>query len=175
MKRKVIRKLFWAWEFEKEEAWLNGMAKDGWALEKVGYCKYVFAECEKGEYTFRLEMLESSPDSEKAQDYISFVEDTGAEYIGNVMRWVYFRKKAADGEFEMFSDTASKIGHLDRIVRLAHLLGIIGLANLVIGLVNLRLGGLGWINIACAALIGYGCWKIHRLKEETQKENKLHE
>ena len=168
MKRKVIRKLFWAWEFDKEEKWLNAMAQDGWALEKVGYCKYVFAQCEKGEYIFRLEMLENAPDSEEAQDYISFVEDTGAEYIGNVMKWVYFRKKASEGEFEMFSDTASKVNHVDRIVRLAQLMGILGLINLSIGLINLRLSGLGWINIACAALTGLGCWKIYQLREDIQ-------
>lgn len=175
MRRKVIRKLFWAWEFEKEEKWLNGMAKDGWALEKVGYCKYVFAECKEGEYTFRLEMLENSPDSEAAQDYISFVEDTGAEYIGNVMKWVYFRKKAAEGEFEIFSDTASKVGHVDRIVHLARIMGALGLINLGIGLINLRLSGLGWINIFGAVLTGWVCWKIYQLKEETQRERSSHE
>lgn len=175
MKRKVIRKLFWAWEFEKEEKWLNDMAKDGWALDKVGYCKYVFAQCEKGEYTFRLELLENSPDSEAAQDYISFVEDTGAEYIGNVMKWVYFRKKAAEGEFEMFSDTASKVNHVDRIVRLSQVMGGAALLNLVSGLINLRITALGWVNIVCAALLGLGCRKIYRLKEEIQKEKTLHE
>ena len=30
--RKVIRKWFWAWNFEKEEEWLNEMSAKGLAL-----------------------------------------------------------------------------------------------------------------------------------------------
>ena len=31
--RKTIRKIFLAWDFEKEERWLNEMAEAGWALD----------------------------------------------------------------------------------------------------------------------------------------------
>ena len=30
--RKTVRKWFWAWDFEKEEEWLNDMAMSGWVL-----------------------------------------------------------------------------------------------------------------------------------------------
>ena len=40
--RKTIRKWFWAWDFEKEEKWLNEMAAKGLALVGVGFCKYEF-------------------------------------------------------------------------------------------------------------------------------------
>ena len=52
----TVYKAFAMWNFEKEEEWLNGMAQDGWALKKVGYCKYVFERSEPGEYIIRLEM-----------------------------------------------------------------------------------------------------------------------
>ena len=40
MERKIIKKWFWVWEFEKEEQWLNTMAQSGLVLDKLGVCKY---------------------------------------------------------------------------------------------------------------------------------------
>jgi len=172
MKRRIIRKWFWVWEFDKEEKWLNEMANRGWVLDSVGFAKYTFVESELGEYPVRLEMLENSPASSEGQDYIDFVEETGAEYIGNYMRWVYFRKKTVDGPFDLYSDVDSRIRHMDRIVKP---LTIIALSNLLIGIGNLRLSGIGLINIACAALLGYACMKINQKKNALQKERSLHE
>ena len=107
--RKTISKWFWVWSFEKEEEWLNEMAMNGWVLESVGWCKYHFVRCEPGEYSVRLEM---HPYDEA---YLSFMKDTGAEYVGRMMMWIYFRKKTADGPFDLFSDIDSRISHLDKI------------------------------------------------------------
>ena len=54
---------FWAWDFEKEEKWLNQMAAQGWALVSVGYCRYEFEACEPGSCAVRLELLDSLPGS----------------------------------------------------------------------------------------------------------------
>lgn len=172
MKRRVIRKWFWAWDFDQEEKWLNDMAQRGWALDEVGCCKYSFTECKPGEYTVRLEMLENAPCSEAGQDYIDFVESTGAEQVGRWMKWVYFRRKTEDGEFDLFSDIDSRIRHLDRIIKL---IGVIGLANLAIGFSNLHLQGLGIINLAAAALLGYGCYRLNQKKTRLKDERMLHE
>ena len=172
MKRRTIRKWFWVWEFDEEEKWLNDMARRGWVLESVGFAKYTFAESGPDEYTVRLEMPEHMPASAECQDYIDFVEETGAEYLGNVMKWIYFRKKREAGEFDLFSDIDSRIRHMERITKP---LGIIALANLLIGISNLRLSGLGLINFACAALLGYACMKLNQKKTALQKERSLHE
>ena len=172
MRQRVIRKWFWVWEFDREEKWLNEMAMRGWALDSVGFAKYSFAESEPGEYSVRLEMLENPPDSAQGQDYIDFVEETGAEYIGNCMKWVYFRKKVEDGAFDLFSDIDSRILHMERIGRP---LIVIALANLLIGISNLRLNDIGLINIACAGLLGYACMKIRKKRDALQKERALHE
>ena len=55
MEKKTVRKWFWAWDFEKEEQWLNTMANSGWLLDGVGWCKFRFVACEPGTYTVRLE------------------------------------------------------------------------------------------------------------------------
>jgi len=165
--RKTIRKWFWVWDFDKEEAWLNEMAMNGWALESVSFCSYHFIRCQPGEYSVRLEM---HPYDEA---YLSFMQETGAEYIGRMMMWIYFRKKTEDGPFDLFSDIDSRIRHLDRIGRI---LGIIGAANLAIGIGNsLSPARLGWINLLCATLLMYSLGRIHGKKEALEKERLLHE
>jgi len=165
--RKTIRKWFWVWSFEKEEEWLNEMALNGWVLENVGWCTYHFVRCEPGEYTVRLEM---HPNDES---YISFMKDTGAEYIGRMMMWIYFRKKTEKGSFDLFSDIDSKISHLDKIGKM---LSVVGGANLVIGFVNtFSPGRLGWVNLLCATLLMYALGRIHGKKEALEKERILHE
>lgn len=83
--RKTVHKWFWVWDFEKEERWLNGMAQSGWLLDGVGFGTYHFAPCAPGEYAVRLEMHPYD------KEYIRFMQDTGAEYVGRVLQWVYFR------------------------------------------------------------------------------------
>ena len=166
--RKTIRKWMWVWEFDKEEDWLNTMAQSGWVLDGVGFAKYHFVKCEPGEYTVRLEM--HAPDDE----YLHFMEETGAEYIGRIMQWIYFRKKTADGEFDIFSDIDSRIGHLDRIGKI---LSGVGIANLVIGIANSLNPAvrMGWLNLLCATLLMYGLGRIHGKKESLEKQRTLME
>ena len=165
--RKTVRKWFWVWNFEKEEDWLNEMAMNGWVLESVGMCRYLFVRCEPGEYSVRLEM---HPYDEA---YLSFMEETRAEYIGRMMMWIYFRKKTEDGTFDLFSDIDSRIRHLEKIGKM---LSIIGGANLLIGIINtFGPSHLGWINLLCATLLMYSLGRIHGKKEALEKERILHE
>ena len=165
--RKTIRKWFWVWEFEKEESWLNEMALNGWVLDGIGYCTYHFVRCEPGEYTVRLEMHPSD------EAYIQFMQDTGAEYLGRMMMWIYFRKKASEGSFDLFSDIDSKISHLDKIGKM---LSIVGGANLLLGIVNVfSPSHAGWVNLLVATLLMYGLGRIHGKKEALEKERLLHE
>lgn len=176
--RKTVRKLFWVWDFEKEEEWLTQMAAKGLALVSVGFCRYEFEECLPGEYTVRLELLENLPTHPESERYIAFLEETGAEHVGSYMRWAYFRKKTADGSFELFSDNESRIKYLTRIIRF---IAVIGCFNLFAGAYNLGLyfflthmdvNLLGLVNIALGGVCMYGTARLtkkrKRLKEEQQ-------
>lgn len=164
---KVIRKWFWVWDFEKEEQWLNTMAQSGWLLKKVGFGRYEFIPCEAGAYTVRLEMHDHDP------EYVRFMVETGAQYIGQMAQWAYFCKKTADGDFDIFSDLDSRIAHLRRIGRM---LAGIGFANLMTGFsVNLIVPHFGWINLVCATLLMYALGRIHGKTETLQKERALRE
>ncbi|HEY9060345.1 MAG TPA: DUF2812 domain-containing protein [Pseudobacteroides sp.] len=116
--RHTIYKFFFAWDFEKEEKWLNEMSAKGLQLVSVGFCKYVFEEGIHGEYTYKLELLENLPSNYESSSYIKFLEETGVEHIGSLFRWVYFRKKTTSGAFEIYSDIESKIKHYKRIMTL---------------------------------------------------------
>lgn len=178
--RKVIRKWFWAWEAEKEEKWLNEMCAKGLGLSSVGFGRYEFEDCTPGEYQYRLEFLEHFPTHPESVQYIKFVEDTGAEQIGSITRWVYFRKKTADGPFDLFSDNASRIKHLSRIIALLLTLNI---SNIYIGCYNIFLaitldspanyGGI--INLAVAALLFYGIFRLNRQRKALKKEQQIFE
>lgn len=163
--RRTMHKWFWVWEFDKEEAWLNEMANTGWVLDCVGFCKYTFVKSEPEEYTVRLEMHDHD------QGYIDFVEETGAEYVGRMARWIYFRKRTENGRFEIFSDIDSRIQHLDRIGKM---LTIVGIANLLIGIANtFNYINIGWINLLCATLLMYGLGRIHGKKESLERDRIL--
>lgn len=172
MARMTIKRWFWAWDFEEEEAWLNEMAYHGWVLDKVGFCKYYFKFYEPGEYVVRLQMLENNPAMAESQEYIEFVEDTGAEYIGSVAKWVYFRKKAVDGRFELFSDISSMMNHLKRIINMALLCMAL---NLFLGINALQYSPLGILNLAFAAILAYGGYRLSLKKKRLEKNHILHE
>ena len=168
MERKIVKKWVWVWDFDKEERWLNTMAQSGWVLDRVGFCRYEFVPCEPGEYTVRLEMRNHD------EAYLSFMAETGAEYVGRMMKWIYFRKKTEDGPFELFSDLESRISYLDKMCRL---LRGVGLANLLIGLANSinPYATLGWVNLLCATLLMYALGRIEGKKEALEKDRLLME
>ena len=120
---KTVFRWWWEWDFDKEEQWLNQMAQSGWLLDKVGFCIYRFVRCEPGAYSVRLEMHPCD------KDYLSFMEDAGAEYVGRMLQWVYFRKKLTDGPFDLFSDIDSRIRHLERV---GNPLLVLGLAKFLV-------------------------------------------
>ena len=163
--RKTIRKWIWAWDFDKEERWLNEMAMQGWALAEVGFCCYTFEKCEPGEYIVRLQMQKNDP------EYVAFLEDMGAEYIGRVVQWIYVRRRAEEGPFELFSDTRSRLEHLQWIARIL-LAG--GVMNLVIGVVNAFSGNpVGAVNVTLATLLMYGLGRIHGKIEQLKTDREL--
>ena len=166
METKKVIKWFWVWDYEKEELWLNAMAQEGWALQRVGFATYWFERTEPGEYIVRLECRK------KDEGYVSFVTDMGAEYVGRIAMWVYFRRKSELGEFELNGDLDSRIEQLTTIGRM---LLLVGIGNLLIGLSNLRYNGIGVINLICAGFLAYAYGRIRGKQDELQRERQLHE
>lgn len=179
MKKKIL-KIFWAWDFMKEEEWLNKMSAKGLHLVAVNLFQYIFEEGPAGEYSYRLELLEDLPSTPQGQEYIRFMEETGAEQVASYFRWVYFRKKG--GEFEIFSDIDSKIKHLNRILSLIGVLCCVEWLFLILNfLLYLKQSQHGISLGAClpllvvTVLLTTGVFKVCRQRKKLQSIRKLHE
>lgn len=122
---------------EKEEKFLNDMSKRGLAFTKYRLGRYMFQDAPKGEYIYRLELLEYPVNHPESQKYIEFMEETGAEFVTSFNGWAYFRKKASDGDFAIFTNVESRLKHYKRIL---NLILIVTLLNLALGVLNLSTG-----------------------------------
>ena len=175
--RRSVRKVFWVWDWDREEAWLNEMAAKGLALVATGYCRYDFEETEPGAYRVAMELLEHRPSDPETAHYLEFMESTGAEAVGFWMRWVYYRKKTSDGSFEVFSDHESRMKHL---VRILWLVALVAGGNFYAGVANAVIfwqfrNPINLFGIISFIICGFCCWgiwkmwkKIKQLKDESQ-------
>lgn len=111
-----ILRWFWAWQDEKEEAWLSEKAREGLHLESISLPGiYTFRRGEPGEYVYRLD-FQSLKRGER-DSYLQLFEDAGWEHIGDLGSWVYFRHQETGDEIpEIFSDRESKIGKYHRLL-----------------------------------------------------------
>ncbi len=180
--RKVIRKWFWVWQFDKEVQWLNELAAKGLGLVSVGWAKYEFEECEPGEYVYQLELLEHNPNHAESQQYLRFLEETGAEHVGSYSRWIYMRRKRALGEFKLFSDYSTKIKHLNRVIALVLPLTLLNFYNSFYNVwLNCYFDGLnfnlvlGILTLVVSLLCGYGLVILLLLRRKLKKESQLFE
>ncbi len=104
------------YDFEKEERWLNEMSAKGLSLSDYSWCRYVFEETPNTQYIYRIELLENVPKHPESMAYLRFLEENGVECAAMYMRWVYLRKNAAEGPFEIYTDQASKLKYYQRLL-----------------------------------------------------------
>lgn len=177
--RKVIHKLFWVWDYEREEKWLNEMADAGWALISVGFFRYEFEKCEYGAYKLCIAYTGMEKMMQEDQ-LIDFMEETGAEYVGCCNRWQYFRRRAELGPFEMYSDNASRAQYMNSIKKFIIFVGVF---NLLIGFWNIYLYALnellinliGFLSLAIGALALFGVYKLQKRTDALRNESKIFE
>lgn len=156
------------------------MAAKGLCLISVGFCRYEFEDCLPGEYKICLQLLERHPRNPEMQKYIEFMEQTGAEHVGSYTRWIYFRRKADLGEFQLFSDNASRIKYLTNMLSFITLIVglnlLIGLQNIVIAfLADLPSNYIGFINLAIGLFGLPGTVKLWKKRNRMKKESQLFE
>jgi len=177
--RTTIKKLFWAWEFEEEEQWLNEMAAKGLSLVSVGFCRYEFEDCETGKYEYKLELLENTPNHPESRKYIESLESKGICHVGSYLCWIYLRKEKSEGSFDVIFNNKAKIAHLTRVIWLVLILAAL---NLFVGFYNLHLfspeeSGIqpaSITNILLGVFFALGCLRLDQrrkaLKQESDKE-----
>ena len=99
---------------DSEEQWINEMAMQGWAFEKFSLGFYTFVPCKPGEYIYQIDLLDNWAGN--TENFSSFMEELGVEIVSQWYRWVYLRKLASDGKFEMYTDTESKLKQYRRML-----------------------------------------------------------
>ena len=116
-------RLFFAWEFEREERWINRLSREkGLQLKRVGCCHYVFEEGEKGGYQYRLELLRRLPQDEAEKQYL---RTAGAEEICRNGEWGYYRIRSENGPFAQYACCASKLAYLRPVYRWYLVFGVL--------------------------------------------------
>lgn len=177
---KTMRRLYWMWQYEKEEQWLSDMSRQGWQLKEVAFGRYRFEQAPAETYIYRLEYLSEHKDAPKSKAYLDFLKDTGVEVAGNLHNWVYLRRPATMGPFEIYSDPASRIAHVQRMLTLVFLLAVANTAPLLSNLgsfarkPSVALGALVAISLLVGVTFWYGTlrlWQmIHKLQKQKQQE-----
>lgn len=130
--RHVVHRWFSIGAYEREEKWLNEMSSKGMQLVYADGLRYAFEEGTPGEYIYRLELLEHLPSNAESIAYLRFLEETGVEHVASFMRWVYLRKKASDGPFDIYSDIDSRMKHNRRIIGIANVPTVLFLLSALI-------------------------------------------
>lgn len=105
---------FWAWQDDKEEAWLASMSRQGWHLAEVSFLTYGFEKGAPRDYVYHLDYR---VDKDLAE-YVEFIQSTGWEYVGKMSGWQYFRLPAEGSQaVEFYTDPESKIEKHKRLLR----------------------------------------------------------
>ena len=101
MKEKLVRWKFY-FDKDKEEQWLNEMAAKGWSMKSFFAGRYTFEQTQPGEYLYQVELLPRNV-KEKAE-YLHFLEhEMGVELVQEWGFWIFLRKKASKGAFELYT------------------------------------------------------------------------
>src|SRR5512133_3384676 len=86
-----IKKIFWGWEDDKEEAWLREQANQGRHLVKIEWGLYTFEPGAPRDVVYRMDYIHTT-DPKKVEEYLQFFQDAGWEHVGEILGWHYFRK-----------------------------------------------------------------------------------
>jgi len=118
---KIIRKAYFAWNLEKEKAFLEDMATKGYKLKKASFMKYEFEEIEPMNLSYQFDFRVLNKNKEK--DYLSYFEDW--EFICRFGSWYYFAKEIEEGHVDssIFNDNKSKQAMFRRLILFLLLVG----------------------------------------------------
>ena len=118
MEKKEIKKLWRFYsiaDYEKEEAFLNEMARAGWNLTAVGFCRYIFRRGNEGEYIYKLDLVERTESDEVKESYFNFLTDCGIRVVGEFKDWIYLQKRASEGPFDMKNDKYTRLRQVNKV------------------------------------------------------------
>ncbi|WP_066496759.1 DUF2812 domain-containing protein [Abyssisolibacter fermentans] len=114
--RKVVRKMFFAWNEEKEKKFLEDMALKGYRLIKVNLGKYTFEKDKPKKLIYQFDFRGYDKMSE--ENYLQIYEDAGWDCVYKYGSWYYFCKEWSEDEVDLslFNDNESKRKKYQRLM-----------------------------------------------------------
>ncbi|GMQ60646.1 DUF2812 domain-containing protein [Vallitalea sediminicola] len=106
--KKVVRKMFFAWNEEKEKLFLEEMALQGYRLIKVQVGKYTFEEDKSKKVIYQFDFRTFYKDGE--EEYLQIHEDAGWNLVYKYGGWYYFSQESNNQEVDLslFNNNESK-------------------------------------------------------------------
>ena len=106
-------RVYAAWNYKKEEDYINENGKNGWQLVKGGCFHSIYEKDNSKKYVYRIDYNpETMRESIEKRRYIEMFEDLGWEYINSTFNgWNYFKKEYNENsdasEYEIYTDNSS--------------------------------------------------------------------
>ncbi|WP_371025202.1 DUF2812 domain-containing protein [Paraclostridium ghonii] len=113
-------KFRWYYDKDLEEKFLNDMVSKGYAMTKFFQVVYWFEKCKRGEYTYKIDLV-NDKDKNQKKEYYDLIRETRGEIVQTWAGWVFLRKK---GEFELYTDNESKIEQYNKIKDMSLILAL---------------------------------------------------
>ncbi|QGG51123.1 DUF2812 domain-containing protein [Lysinibacillus pakistanensis] len=156
---------------------VNEMASQGWHLKKFTWIRFTFEQDEPGSYIYRHDELERFG-STYEDEYLDFLKSSGIEQVDRSGNFVFFRKPAYEGPFELYSDKKTKISNLSKKITLLSLILLLNLFFGIIGLISISGGQhtdmlkllLNSTNILIVMLLVGPILKLMRVRKILKKE-----
>lgn len=132
-KEKTCYRAYTAWNYEKEEDFINENSRKGWQLVKGGCFHSRYKKDDSKKYVYKIDY---NPDTIKnslyKERYINMFEDLGWKYINSTYNgWNYLKKEYDENndasEYEIYTDNSSYKEMLNRWCKLGKVIFIIEL------------------------------------------------
>jgi hypothetical protein len=153
---KRVFRLFFVWQDEAEERWLEQQEREGWRLVRPGPL-YRFEQSAPAEVRYRLDYRSRMPGGQ--QEYLDLFRDAGWQWVGRFGGWQYFRAGSPEAP-EIFTDVSSK---MQKYKQLLALLMVVLLVNLI--LLTRHVHTMEWVRgvqFALLVTLSYGMVRIMR-------------
>lgn len=136
---------------DKETLWLNEMADQGYAMTGFFCGFYTFEKCKPGEYRYQVDFSEKP--FGLSTNYREFMGEMNIEIVQQWFFWVILRKKAAEGDFQLYTDVDSSIAHYKKIRTMFKIAAILEIIFFTIECICATYINAFW-PVICAVILG---------------------
>lgn len=171
-------RIFMAWEYDKEEKYMNKMSQKGWQVV-TGGCFHIEFEKRTGTaYRYCLDYNpEAMKDAAEKERYVQTFADGGWEFINATYNgWIYLRKEIREGmseqDFEIYSDRESLLGLFERLNTMFRVLSFILAVCLCLEIYLFVKSGMPVVLLFSAIVLAlliwmrYGAGRLHKIRQQ---------